>query len=98
MIRLGSLFVVVALVSSSLVVSTIAHADEDHGANTFVDGNPYQIAARCFAAGMYYPHVWGRSDEDRALMEIMDKDPHLNAELRISHFGFRTSVFSQELD
>lgn len=38
---------------------------------------------------MYYPGVWSRADEDRALMEIMDEDPHLNAELQVPHFGVR---------
>jgi len=80
-----------AVCMSGLVcLSMVALADGDRWATTFVSGNPYQIAARCYAAGMYYPRVWSRADEDRMLMEIMDKDPHLNAELTGS-----TSTFDQ---
>jgi hypothetical protein len=86
----------------ALCISTATHADEDHWANTFVSGNPYQIAAKCYAAGMYYRTVWSRADEDRALMEIMDEDPHLNAEIRTSHFGVqpgaRLNLFMVVLD
>ncbi|HXA21192.1 MAG TPA: hypothetical protein VNW90_02750 [Acetobacteraceae bacterium] len=79
-----------AVCMSGLVcLSMVALADGDRWATTFVSGNPYQIAARCYAAGMYYPRVWSRADEDRMLMEIMDKDPHLNAELTRQHFDIR---------
>ena len=81
-----------------LFLSVTARASEDHWETTFLSGNPYQIAARCYAAGMYYPKVWSRGDEDRALMEIMDGDPHLNAELTRQHFdiqpGARLNLFT----
>jgi hypothetical protein len=81
-----------------LQLSVAALADGDRWTTTFVSGYPYQIAARCYAAGMYYPRVWSRSDEDRMLMEIMDEDPHLNAELTRQHFdikpGTRLNLFT----
>jgi hypothetical protein len=75
-----------------------ARAGEDRWAATFVSGNPYQIAARCYAAGMYCLHVWSRADEDRAHMEIIDEGPHLSAELTQQHFdiqpGARLNLFT----
>jgi len=79
----------VVYLSGLLCLSMAARANEDRWATTFVSGNPYQIAARCYTAGMYYPRVWSRADEDRVLMEIMDEDPHLNAELTMQHFDIR---------
>jgi hypothetical protein len=79
-------------VACSLSLSSAAAiADEDRWATTFISGNAYQIAARCYTAGMYYPHIWSRADEDYVLMKIMDDDPHLNAELTQSHFYVQPS-------
>ena len=53
----------------------------------FKNGNPYQIAARCYGAVLLYPSI-EFSGEVEILMNIVASDPHLNADISLNNSMF----------
>jgi len=53
----------------------------------FRNGNPYQIAARCYGAVLLYPSI-EFNGEVEILVSVMASDPNLNADISLNNSMF----------
>ena len=85
------LITAIILIVSSMVQANSAPPPNPDLSTWLTNGNPWQVAARCYAAMLFYPSI-EFNGEAETLMRIIVTDPHLSADvsLNISPYAVKT--------